>query len=38
MNDFTNAEAAYAQAVELYPIAEHEKALAAIRKRLARSK
>ena len=38
MNDFTNAEAAYVRAVELYPAEEHEKALAAIRKRLARSK
>jgi len=38
MNDFTNAESAYARAVELYPVEEHEKALAAIRKRLARSK
>ena len=36
MNDFTNAEAAYLRAVELYPAEEHEKALAAIRKRLAR--
>jgi tetratricopeptide (TPR) repeat protein len=36
MNDFTNAEAAYARAVELYPVEEHEKALAAIRKRLAK--
>lgn len=38
MNDFTNAEAAYARAVELYPVEEHEKALAAIRKRLARER
>ena len=38
MNDFTNAEAAYARAVELYPVEEHEKALVAIRKRLARER
>jgi cytochrome c-type biogenesis protein CcmH/NrfG len=37
MNDFTNAEAAVIRAVELYPCEEHEKALAAIRKRLARN-
>jgi cytochrome c-type biogenesis protein CcmH/NrfG len=36
MNDFTNAEAAYVRAVELYPAEEHEKALAAVRKRLTR--
>ena len=38
MNDFTNAEVPYARAVELYPVEDNEKALAAIRKRLARSK
>jgi tetratricopeptide (TPR) repeat protein len=38
MNDFTNAEAAYLRAVQLYPIEEHEKALTAIRKRLARDR
>lgn len=38
LNDFTNAETAFARAVELYPIEEHEKALAAIRKRLARDR
>ena len=38
LNDFTNAETAFARAVELYPIEEHEKALAAIRKRLARER
>jgi Flp pilus assembly protein TadD len=38
MGDFTNAETAVARAVELYPCEEHEKALAAIRKRLARDK
>ena len=38
MNDFTNAEAAYVRAVELYPAEEHEKALAAVRKRLARER
>lgn len=38
MNDFTNAEAAYARAVELYPAEEHEKALVAIRKRLVRER
>ena len=35
MGDFTNAEAAYARAVELYPDENHKKALAAIRKGLA---
>ncbi len=38
MSDFTNAEAAYVRAFELYPTAEHEKALAAIRQRLARER
>jgi cytochrome c-type biogenesis protein CcmH/NrfG len=38
MNDFTNAESAYVRAVDLYPVEEHEKALAAIRKRLARER
>jgi cytochrome c-type biogenesis protein CcmH/NrfG len=38
MNDFTNAEAAYTRAVDLYPVEEHEKALGAIRKRLARER
>ncbi len=38
MNDFTNAESAYERAVALYPIEQHEKALAAIRKRLARER
>ena len=38
MNDFTNAEAAYLRAVQLYPGEEYEKALAAIRKRLARDR
>ena len=38
MNDFTNAEAAYLHAVQLYPAEEYEKALAAIRKRLARDR
>ena len=36
--DLTNAEVAYCRAVELYPIEEHEKPLAAIRKRLARER
>lgn len=36
--DFTNAETAYSRAVELYPSEENEKALAAIRKRLARER
>ena len=36
IGDFTNAEAAYARAVDLYPDEEYEKALAAVRKRLAR--
>lgn len=35
MGDFTNAEPAYARAVELYPDEETEKTLAAIRRRLA---
>ena len=38
MNDFTNAEAACIRAVELYPCEEHEKALAAIRKRLVKER
>ncbi len=38
MGDFTNAEAAYARAVELYPSEENEKVLAAIRKGLARDR
>ena len=38
MNDFTNAETSYARAVELYPVEEHEKALAAVCKRLARER
>lgn len=38
MSDFTNAEAAYVRAFELYPAAEHEKALAAIRQRLTRER
>jgi len=38
INDFTNAETAYARAVELYPVEDHEKALVAIRKRLARDR
>lgn len=36
IGDFTNAEAAYARTVDLYPDEEYEKALAAVRKRLAR--
>jgi tetratricopeptide (TPR) repeat protein len=36
IGDFTNAEAAYARVVDLYPDEEYEKALAAVRKRLAR--
>lgn len=35
IGDYTNAEAAYMKAVELYPFEDHEKALASIRKRLA---
>ncbi|HEU0009587.1 MAG TPA: hypothetical protein VFT34_07215 [Verrucomicrobiae bacterium] len=38
MNDFTNAETAYLRAVQLYPAEEYEKALTAIRKRLARDR
>ena len=38
INDFTNAEAAYARAVELYPAEDNEKTLVAIRKRLARDR
>jgi len=38
MGDFTNAEAAYLRAVELFPSEDHEKVLAAIRKRLARDR
>jgi len=38
MNDFTNAEAAYLRAVELFPSETHETVLAAIRKRLARDR
>jgi|ERR1043166_6529800 cytochrome c-type biogenesis protein CcmH/NrfG len=38
MGNFTNAEAAYLRAIELYPDEENEKALAAIRKRLARER
>ena len=34
LNDLPNAELAYVRAVELYPAEEHEKALAAVRKRL----
>ena len=37
IGDYTNAEAAYARAVELYPDEHNEKALIAIRKRLARA-
>ncbi len=38
LGDFTNAEAAYARAVDLYPEEEYEKALGAVRKRLARDR
>ena len=38
IGDFTNAETAYLRAVELFPAEDHEKALAAIRKRLARDR
>lgn len=35
IGDYTNAEAAYVKAVELYPHEDNEKVLAAVRKRLA---
>jgi Flp pilus assembly protein TadD len=38
MGDITNAEALAVRAYELYPIDENEKALAAIRKRIARER
>jgi cytochrome c-type biogenesis protein CcmH/NrfG len=36
--DYTNAEAAYVKAVELFPHEDNEKVLAAVRKRLARER
>ena len=38
LGDFTNAETAYSRAVDLYPEEEYEKALGAVRKRLARDR